>query len=162
MNKSWGWYITDDDWKSPAEIIQLLVKTAGTGANLLMNVGPIPNGVIPPECVDRLKTVGEWLNRYGQTIYGTRQGPVTPQTWGVSTFKMQNAECKMQNDVVYLHILDRNTKDLDIKIPNIQSATFLNLPDKLLWKKDRKSGNVHFTLPEKLDEIDTIIEVRVK
>jgi alpha-L-fucosidase len=160
MNQSWGWNLTDDDWKSSAEIVRLLVKTAGRSANLLMNVGPMPNGVIPSECVDRLKTVGEWLNKYGQTIYGTKQGPVTPQAWGVSTCKMQNLKSKMQ--IVYLHILDKNTKELDIKIPNIQSAIFLNLPDKLLWKKDRKSGNVHFTLPEKLDEIDTIIEVVVK
>ncbi|MDR1526928.1 MAG: alpha-L-fucosidase [Dysgonamonadaceae bacterium] len=160
MNKSWGWYITDDDWKSPAEIIQLLVKTAGASANLLMNVGPMPNGVIPPECVDRLKTVGEWLKNYGQTIYETKQGPVTPQAWGVST-QMQNAKGKMQKDVVYLHILDKNTQELDLQISNIQSARFLNLPDKLVWKKDKKSGKVHFTLPEKLDEIDTIIEIAV-
>ncbi|MDR0619479.1 MAG: alpha-L-fucosidase [Bacteroidales bacterium] len=152
MNKSWGWYITDDDWKSPAEIIRLLVKTAATGANLLMNVGPMPNGVIPPECVTRLKTVGQWLEKYGQSIYATKQGVVTPQSWGVSTQK---------GNTVYIHILDVNTKELNIKIPNIKSAKFLNLPDKLVWKKDKKSGNVHFALPEKLDEINTVIECKI-
>ena len=68
----------------------------------------------------------------------------------------------MQNEIVYLHILDKNTKELDIHIPNIKSAKFLNWPDKLVWKKDKKSGNVHFTLPDQLDEIDTIIEVATK
>jgi alpha-L-fucosidase len=152
MNKSWGWYITDDDWKSPAEIITLLVKAAGSGANMLMNVGPMPNGVIPPECVTRLGAAGQWLKKYGQSVYATKQGILAPQSWGVSTQK---------GNILYIHILDTGTKELNLHIPNIKTAKFLNLSDKLVWKKDKKSGNVYFRLPEKLDEIDTVIQCEI-
>jgi alpha-L-fucosidase len=154
INKSWGWYITDGDWKPTKELLHLLLRAAGNGANLLLNVGPMPNGVIPPESVSRIDSIGVWLKKYGHTVYETERGIVKPQEWGVSTRKSQS--------VVYLHVLDKNTKVLDINIPDIKSAKFLNLSDKLLWKKDRKSGNVRFVLPENLDETDSIIEIELK
>ena len=64
-----------------------MVKAAGKNANLLMNIGPQPNGELPATAVEHLKQVGKWMNQYGETIYGTRGGDVVPHTWGVSTRK---------------------------------------------------------------------------
>lgn len=97
MNGSWGYRITDTNYKSVDRIITYLVNTAGKGANLLLNVGPLPDGTLPVQAVERLKKVGEWLARYGQTIYGTRGGVVEPQQWGVTTQKANK---------LYVHILD--------------------------------------------------------
>ena len=60
----------------------------GTGANLLLNVGPRhPDGTIGPEFTQRLQEVGKWLATYGESVYGTRRGPIPPQAWGISTAK---------------------------------------------------------------------------
>ncbi|MCG8379539.1 MAG: alpha-L-fucosidase, partial [Proteobacteria bacterium] len=83
INGSWGFNLQDDKHKSPKELIQLLARAGGYNSNLLLNVGPMPNGEIQPEHVTSLAKVGEWLQENGETIYGTTSGPVSPQDWGV-------------------------------------------------------------------------------
>jgi alpha-L-fucosidase len=100
MNDSWGFNITDDHYKSPKEIVTLLVRAAGYGANLLLNIGPLPDGTIQPQFQERLLTVGAWLKTYGPTIYGTRGGFIRPQPWGAVT---------QQGNHVYIHLLNADT-----------------------------------------------------
>jgi alpha-L-fucosidase len=97
MNRSWGFNASDRDFKSAKELVHYLVRAAGHDANLLLNVGPTPEGTFPPEVVDRLAAVGNWTREFGETIYGTKGGPVPPQAWGVTTAK---------DAVVYVHVLD--------------------------------------------------------
>jgi alpha-L-fucosidase len=92
----WIWGGDSDGVKSLGTILELLIRCAGGDGNMLLNVGPQPNGEINAEQVARLKEVGAWLAQYGESIYGTRGGPYKPGPWGVST-------CK--GNVVYLHIL---------------------------------------------------------
>jgi len=153
INKTWGFNITDDKFKSEKELLHLLIRTAGTGANLLLNVGPMPDGRIQVQCVDRLQQMGEWMDKYSYTIYGTQQGFVKPQAWGATTKK---------GNTYYLHILDKDTKTVVLNIPDIKSAKWVNVDSKLVWKKDKDTGYVMFVLDGTLDEIDSIIEVEVK
>jgi alpha-L-fucosidase len=154
INKTWGFNITDDNYKSKKELLHLLIRTAGTGANLLLNVGPMPNGKIQPECVERLEQMGEWMDQYAYTIYGTDMGFVKPQDWGATTRK---------DKTYYIHILDKETSAITLNIPNIKSAKWINLDSQLTWKKDKKSGDVTFYFAgNNLHEIDSIIEVIVK
>ena len=73
--------------RAPESIIQTLVKSAGMGANLLLNVGPRADGTIDHEASQRLLEIGTWLKTFGESVYGTRRGPIRPQPWGVSTQK---------------------------------------------------------------------------
>src|SRR5574344_1058521 len=68
MNGMWGYKITDQNYKSTATLVQYLVKAAGKDANLLMNVGPQPDGCLPAVAVERLKEMGDWMKVYGETI----------------------------------------------------------------------------------------------
>ncbi len=97
MNDSWGFNITDRRYKSVPELIRYLVKAAGRDANLLLNIGPRPDGTIPPEAEERLRELGRWLTTYGGSIYGTRRGPISPRDWGVTTER---------GDTVFVHVLD--------------------------------------------------------
>jgi alpha-L-fucosidase len=97
MNDSWGFNITDRHYKAVPELIRYLVRAAGRDANLLLNVGPRPDGTIPPEAEERLREVGRWLATYGGSIYGTRRGPIPPRNWGVTTAR---------GDTVFVHVLD--------------------------------------------------------
>ena len=74
-----------------------LVRAAGNNSNLLMNIGPYPNGEIDPQFQTRLRAVGEWLSKCGDSIYGTRGGPLAPADWGVTTQKGNN---------IYVHVLN--------------------------------------------------------
>ena len=106
INDHWGYSITDSNYKTPKELIQMLVRAAGKNANLLLNVGPEPGGALPSLALDRLKAIGGWMNKYGETIYGTRGGIVAPHDWGVST---------QRGNKLYIHIL--NCMDSSLFVP---------------------------------------------
>ncbi len=94
----WAWK-PNDTFKSLKQCIHLLVRNAGMDGNFMLNISPMPSGEIEPRQIHRLKEIGQWMIKYGQSIYGTRGGPYMPAGWGVST-------CK--DNVIYLHVLDRS------------------------------------------------------
>jgi len=73
IGTQWSWK-PNDNLKSLKECIRTLLHTTGGDGNLLLNVGPMADGRIEPRQVDRLKEMGEWLDKYGKGIYGTRGG----------------------------------------------------------------------------------------
>ncbi|MBS1554781.1 MAG: alpha-L-fucosidase [Bacteroidetes bacterium] len=154
INNSWGFNLKDANNKSPKELIQYLVKSAGYGANFLLNVGPMPNGKIQPEHVERLKQMGDWIKINGETIYGTKGGPLTPRNWGVTTQK---------GNKVYVHIL--NWQDESLMLPKLSKRigsvkVFL---DKTPIKFHESEFGVSLLIPKsKMNEIDTIVELELK
>ena len=70
-NRSWG-YVEGDTYKTPDVVIHQLVDVVSKNGNLLMNVGPKPDGTIPDGAAKTLLAIGEWLKVNGDAIYGTR------------------------------------------------------------------------------------------
>lgn len=155
INNSWGFNITDRNYKSVKQIIHLLVNAAGRNANLLLNVGPMPNGKIQQEFVDTLALVGKWMNIYGETIYGTRGAVVPPQSWGVVTGK---------GKTLYVHILGK-AKDDFIFIPGLKekivSAKSFGKENKIRFKQMDEGIFIYLEGLE-LSDIDTIIQLQIK
>jgi alpha-L-fucosidase len=85
MNDSWGYTPHDYNYKSVAEILRLLVSCVARDGNLLLNVGPDPDGRIPQQSLDRLKAVGQWMRTNGAAIYGAGSSPVIAPALGWST-----------------------------------------------------------------------------
>jgi alpha-L-fucosidase len=108
INNSWGFNITDTKYKSVKELIRLLVKDAGYGANLLLNIGPLPNGEIQTAFTERLDSIGLWLKKNGNTIYGTHGGFMSPPEWGAITEK---------GNTVWLHVFKTDGDKFFVKIP---------------------------------------------
>jgi alpha-L-fucosidase len=94
LGTQWSWK-PDDQIKPVGEVIRILAGCAGGDGNLLLNVGPMPDGRIEPRQVEVLKGVGAWLAKRGESIYGTRGGPFKPGKYGAST---------RRDDRIYLHI----------------------------------------------------------
>lgn len=84
MNNHWGYCPTDTDWKSTCQLLNMLVASAARGANLLLNVGPDADGVIPQASVTRLQEMGSWLAMHGEAIYGTER--ILPNWWDAPGF----------------------------------------------------------------------------
>jgi alpha-L-fucosidase len=124
INNSWGYNKNDKHFKNPTDLIHYLVRAAGYDSNFLLNIGPMPTGEIQPEFVERLQAMGKWLEKNGESIYGTRGGPITPRPWGVTTQK---------GDTIYVHILD--WQDPALLLPKldrqITDATMLGTGDKV-------------------------------
>lgn len=153
MNNSWGFNLQDKQYKSAKTLIQYLVKAAGYNSNFLLNVGPMPDGTIQPEFVKTLKEMGKWMEKYGETIYGTRGGPVPPKSWGVTTYK---------NNKVYVHVL--NAEDNNLLLPDfgkkVKGITLYTTGAKLKYKQD--AFGIAISLPtEMMDETDTILVIEI-
>lgn len=148
MNNSWGFNLQDSHYKSTKNLIQYLVKAAGNNANFLLNVSPMANGKIQPEFVDHLKEVGAWMEKYGESVTGTRGGPIAQKSWGVSTQK---------GNKVYLHVLNAEDSNLLLSgyTTKISSITVMNTSTKLKFKQDN-FGTV-IELPKDLNDIDTVL-----
>ena len=91
----WAWGGENDGVKPLSACLLMLVRGAGGDGNVLLNVGPRPDGVIDPAQAGLLKQMGDWLAKYGETIYATRGGPYKPSKNAVSTRK---------GNTVYIHI----------------------------------------------------------
>ena len=129
MNRSWGYRITDRDYKSTDDLIRYLAGAAGRGGNLLLNIGPQPDGQLPEAALERLTGIGAWLRTHGETIYGTEAGPVAPRAWGVTTRK---------GDKIYVHILDWPDTELFVPIRGmrIRGAAAFDGGQKLDFRQD--------------------------
>lgn len=149
MNGNWGYHIEDRNYKSANDLIQLLVRASGKNANLLMNIGPQPNGEIPAVAVQRFKEIGEWLSRYGETIYGTTNGEVAPQSWGVSTRK---------GNKLYIHILNHDEKVLFLPMQTkVKKAVRYDDKQKVRFTQD--GDGVILRLGEVPEGVDYIVEL---
>jgi len=73
MNDSWGCNPADHNWKSPQQHVQNLVECARDGGNYLLNIGPSANGSLPEPSIERLKTIGRWLQKNGDAVYATEK-----------------------------------------------------------------------------------------
>jgi len=149
MNNSWGFNLTDRTYKSAKDLVQYLVRAAGHDANFLLNVGPMPNGRIQPEFVTRLQEVGEWTRRYGESIYGTRGGPIPVRNWGATT---------QRGDRVYVHVLE--WPDAPLALPKlgkpVRAASYLKDGSKAAFKD--LGNSVVLTLSDAVrDPYDTVV-----
>ena len=127
----------------------LLVRSAGNNSNLLLNIGPMPNGEIQEEFLTRLRAVGEWLSRYGDAIYSTRGGPLPPSDWGVTTQKANK---------VYVHILNWNAPLLALPpiARTVKNAQVLLTGSPVQFTQS--SNGVVLQVPAaKKDEVDRVI-----
>jgi alpha-L-fucosidase len=133
--------------KSLAECIQTLVRVVGGDGNLLLNVGPMPTGEIEPRQVTRLREMGDWLRKYGQSIYSTRGGPFKGNSWCASTYR---------GNRVYVHIFNWHGETFRLPPINekVTSASLLTGGDIQL--KQTKDA-IDIIVPDQYQrEIDTI------
>jgi alpha-L-fucosidase len=98
MNRSWGYVPDDHDYKSPTSLVHSVCEVAGRGGNLLLNVGPMGDGQLPPELTERLAVVERWMSKHRESIVGTTTALEPWQFYGPTT---------RRDNTVYAHLLMR-------------------------------------------------------
>jgi alpha-L-fucosidase len=151
-NDSWGFVQSDQNFKTPREILRLLAATAARGGNLLLNVGPDGTGRIPEKSLAYLREVGSWLTQNGESIYATTASPIPDQPWGVATLKPGK---------LYLHVFERPA-DGTLLVPGFNAtatrARFLG--EKKNLKINHRGSDLTVALPAALpDARDSVIVV---
>jgi alpha-L-fucosidase len=149
--QQWAWK-PNDELKSLKQCLQTLIRCAGGDGNLLFNVGPMPAGEIEPRQVARLKEMGDWLKRYGKSVYGTRGGPFKPGKWGAST---------RSGNTIYLHVLEWPEQGLQLPSPGKSIVSFKVLTGGKAEVKQTGQGLAVSAPPESRRDIDTIIALKL-
>ncbi len=148
---NWGWQPGMKP-QSLEYIINTMVKVVTGDGNYLLNVGPRPDGSIEPEQVARLKEVGKWMEKYGESIYNTRGGPFVNDKWGGFTHK---------DNIIYVHVLDwsKMPEMLPAVKRKIRKASCLS-GGKVSFIQSPDGLKVSFS-GKSTDQIDTIIKLEL-
>lgn len=156
LNDTWGYKYFDENWKTPEEVIRLLVKINSRGGNYLLNVGPDARGVIPEASAEILRTVGRWIAQNGDSIYATRPVPVFPyeMDWGLFTHKPGK---------LFMHVFDwQESIDIHCLANEIRRVTVLATGEAVPFTRryipSLKQHRLNFILPaDQPDPIDSVI-----
>ncbi len=152
MNGMWGYKLVDQEYKSTETLIQYLVSAAGKGANLLMNIGPQPNGELPATAIERLREIGEWTREFGETIYGTTAGDIPVQPWGVTTRK---------GNRLFVHIMDFDGTELELPLEcRVKKAFTFAGKEPVRFK--RTSNGIKLMFDEAPSGVDYIVELETR
>lgn len=160
MNTSWGYKWYDENWKSSEDLVKMLVDIASKGGNFLLNVGPTAEGEIPGPSVERLKEIGSWMQKNGESIYGTSASPFFKLPWGRCTVKKVKGGTNY-----YLHVFDW-PRDGMLTVPgfkaHVQDVYLLSNPNQhFAWKYDGDDVNIH--APSVIfNEINTVVVVKTR
>lgn len=152
MNGMWGYKVADQNYKSVKELIHLLVRTSGKGANLLLNVGPQPDGTLPEVALSRLAEIGTWMEKNGDAIYGTQSGGYVEGDSIVTTRK---------GNRLFIHVLSNEVKSIDMPLgEKVRSVKEFANGETIKYKFKKGRLTIDIAVPE--DTPDYIIEVELK
>ena len=152
MNGMWGYKVADQNYKSTAELIRLLVQTSGKGANLLLNVGPQPDGTLPETALSRLAEMGKWLEANGETIYGTQAGGYIEGDTLTTTRK---------DNRLFIHVLSDKVTRIDMPLEG-KVKRVIDFSQKSPLKYKFGKGRLTMDVAVPADVADYIIEVELK
>ncbi len=163
MNDSWGFQDNDKNYKTPNQIIRIFVDCISKGGNLLLDIGPKPDGTIPSEQVTILKELGRWTKKHSEAIYGTHAGMDKEYFSGPSTLSKDST-------VLFLFLENKPVGPLALKgiknkinrIRVVGDGTKLSWDIKMKQYWNEQPGIVYIEVPEQvLDEQVTVIAVQL-
>lgn len=155
INGTWAYNKYDRNFKSTRQLIRTLADIASKGGNLLLDVGPEPDGTIQPEFVERLRGIGAWLKVNGSSIYGTTYGPFQDLPFGRSTRK---------GNTVYLHIFDwPEGGSLQLAAASLRVSSVRLLASGQALRFRQKRGQIQIEIPKRpLDQNDTVLAMETR
>ncbi|QTD37041.1 alpha-L-fucosidase [Polaribacter batillariae] len=161
MNNSWGFQPNDNNYKTSNQLIRILVDCISMGGNLLLDIGPKPDGTIPQEQINILKDLGRWTKKHESAIYGTRAGIPFGHFNGYTALSKDST-------ILYLYVDNKPNGPLLIKgLKNKVNRAWVvgngtKLKTKVVGKQywSHVPGLLYIDLPESVQDKDvTVIAV---
>jgi alpha-L-fucosidase len=159
---SWGYYRDENTWKSPAQLIELLVESVSKGGNLLLNVGPTARGMFDQRAQASLAAMGAWMKLNGRSVYGCTEAPAgfaappnTLLTWDPATNRL------------YVHLLAYPLDRINFAglAGKVKYAQFLHDASEIRFNPNREetSGDLVLSLPVLKPPVEIpVIEIFLK
>ncbi len=162
INDHWGFSKGDRNTKSVRRLVHVLARAAAAGGNLLLNVGPTPEGEILPVQEERLRGVGAWLADNGAAIYGTRAGVIAPTRYTVSTQGPAGHFVHVLDDVSDCVILEGVPAEVTRArlLPSGQELAIVRDEPNFFVSRAQDRTTI-FIPPELRDPYDTVVELLV-
>ncbi len=159
---SWGYYRDENTWKSPAQLIELLIESVSKGGNLLLNVGPTARGMFDYRAQDRLKAIGEWMKFNSRSIYDCTEAP-SGFTAPANTLLTYNPTTKR----LYIHLLvyPLGTLVLPDMADKVKYVQFLHDASEIRFTEgsDEAKNDVTLSLPVQKPPVEIpVLEVFLK
>ena len=143
---------TEQHYDSRGQLLRMLTKVAGNGGNLLLCVGPLPDGTIPEVQRRRLLEIGQWLKVNGESIYGSKASPFWPRklAWG---------SCTSKPGRLYLHVYGTPGEQIALRglTNRVTAAYWLGDPCRTPLPLDAEDHNLTIHLPAKLPDADVSV-----
>lgn len=164
MNDSWGYQHNDLNYKTPNQIIRILVDCLSLGGNLLLGIGPKADGTLPQEQVAVLKELGRWTGKHKEAVYGVKAGILPGHFYGPTALSKNH-------EILYLYLTHRPNGPIALKgIKNpINRIWVVGNGTKLKWDIKMKAywssvpGIAYIDVPEEcLDPQVTVLAVLLK
>ena len=150
-NESYGYHKFDNSHKPVSHFIRLIASAASRGGNLLMNIGPKGDGTFDVKDLTVLQGIGKWMQKNGESIYGTTAGPLPYHSWGLSTLKKNK---------LYLHVFDwpADGKLYVSGFAQISNGYLLTDASKKIKIQETPSGDKVLLIPKQApDTVNTVI-----
>jgi alpha-L-fucosidase len=153
MNDSWGYVKHDKNYKTSNQIIRTFIDCVANGGNLLLDIGPKPDGTIPEEQVQILQDLGKWNKKHQEAVFGTMAGITETNFQGKSTV---SADGK----IIYLFLENIPGQDVEIRnlVQQIKKIRVIGNNAGLKFENDRVTGITYITVPERyMDPTVTVL-----
>jgi alpha-L-fucosidase len=160
MNDHWGYNSHDSNWKSAKHLVHMLADIASKGGNFLLNIGPTADGEFPQPSIERLQSIGKWMNVNGEAIHGTTASPFKNLPWGRCTQKPVKTDTRL-----YLHVLDY-PQNGRLVLPGIlndaKKSYLLADPTHRPLPIHRRDDALEISLPpEAPDSLNTVVALEI-
>ena len=158
ISGSWGYRSDDKKFKSKTTLIRNLVDIASKGGNYLLNVSPTAQGTLVPEAIDRLRYMGQWMDKNSESIYGTQASPCIQPDWGRITMKIRNEQA-----ILYLNVFDWSDGGvLPVRLSNQVESCYLLADESRTFATETGEEGITVNLAgEAPDSVSSVIILRL-
>ena len=165
MNDNWGYYPSDTNYKPKSQIIRTFVEVIASGGNLLLNIGPKPDGSIPKEQKERLLALGDWIKKHNTAVFDSNAGLPDGHFYGPTLISKDNQKVYLclfdtPNNYISLRGIQNKVKSIKV-VGNGQNLSF-ERNGGAVWNNIPGILRIEVPQTESLDRYVTILEVELE
>ncbi|HXJ97387.1 MAG TPA: alpha-L-fucosidase, partial [Gelidibacter sp.] len=165
MNDNWGYFPSDTNYKPISQIIRTFVEVIASGGNLLLNVGPKPDGTIGDPEMERLEALGEWINKHDSAVFNSKAGLPYGHFYGPTLLSKDETKIYLAlfdtpNNYISLKGIQNKVKSIKV-VGNGQELTF-ERNGGAAWNNIPGILRIEIPKAENLDANVTILEVELE